>query len=173
MDSVGAPVDARELQITRLMNEHGRTLIRLCYLYLKDAALAEDAVQETFLKAFQALDGFRAEASEQTWLTRIAVNTCRDFLRTAWFRRIDRKIGFDQLKEPAHHPEMPDPTVSLEIMRLPVKQREVILLHYYQELPVKEMAQILKVPVGTIKSRLSRAREQLANTLEGWYFDED
>ena len=64
-----------------------QSLLRTCFAYLGDLSLAEDAVQETFLKAWKNLDRFRGEASEKTWLLRIAINTCKDVRRSAWFRR--------------------------------------------------------------------------------------
>ena len=60
-----------------------KSLLRMCYAYLGDMALSEDAVQETFLKAYRALDSFRGEAAEKTWLMRIAINTCKDMRRSA------------------------------------------------------------------------------------------
>ena len=63
-------------------------LLRICFLYLQDRGLAEDAVQETFLKAYRALQRYREKCSPRTWLTRIAINTCKDYRRTFWFRRV-------------------------------------------------------------------------------------
>lgn len=172
MDFAEVPCSSNEEIIARLMKTHGSALLRLCYLYLKDLALAEDAVSETFLKAYKNLDGFQQKSSEKTWLTRIAVNTCKDCLRTSWFRRIDRRITLQQLPEPAMEQQFQDDTVIKEIMALPRKYKEVILLRYYQQLEVKDIALTLGVPEGTVKSRLSRAKERLYQTLERWYFDE-
>lgn len=173
MDFAEVPCKVREERITRIMAQHGRELKRMCYVYLKDLALAEDAVQDTFLKAYRALDGFREESSEKTWLMRIAVNTCKDYLRGAWFRRVDRRVSLDELPEEGHNPQMPDPTVAQAIMSLPARYREVILLRYYQEMEITDIADVLHIPGGTVKSRLSRAREKLAKQLERWYFDEE
>ena len=82
-------MDARktaEEQIRRLMESYGTAMLRMCYLSLQDVMLAEDAVQDSFLKAYQKWDTFRGECSEKTWLMRIAINTCRDYRRRAWFR---------------------------------------------------------------------------------------
>ena len=68
-------MESRQIRLTRLVKAHQGLLLRICYVKLADAELARDAVQETFLKAFRALDDFRGEASERTWLIRIAVNT--------------------------------------------------------------------------------------------------
>lgn len=167
------PCKDREERITRIMTEYGRELKRMCYMYLGDRSLAEDAVQETFLKAYKALESFRDESSEKTWLMRIAINTCKDQLRTAWFRRVDRRVSLDAMPEQSHHPEMPDPTVMTAIMALSRKHRELILLRYYQEMDIAEIAQALGIPEGTVKSRLSRAKKKLYQTLERWYFDEE
>ena len=87
-------------------------LLRTCYLLLRDTALAEDAVQETFLKAWRAKDGYRREAGEKTWLMRIAVNTCRDMLRGGWFRRVDRKVDMADLPEATVSFTEPDDTLT-------------------------------------------------------------
>ncbi len=173
MDFAAVPCKVREERITRLMERHGRELKRLCFLYLKDLSLAEDAAQETFLKAYKALDSFRGESSEKTWLTRIAVNVCRDMQRSAWWRHVDRKVALESLPEPSDPPETPDPTVMGEIMALSTRHREVILLRYYQEMEIADIATALSIPEGTVKSRLGRAREKLAKKLERWYFDEE
>ena len=73
-----SPDAQKEMHLEQLMNQYGDSLLRLCYLYLKDAALAQDAVQDTFVKAWKKLDTFEGRSSEKTWLCRIAVNTCRD-----------------------------------------------------------------------------------------------
>ena len=76
------------------------TRLRCCAVaisYFGDRGLAEDAVQETYLKAYQHWADFRAESSEKTWLFRIAINTCRDIRRSAWFRHRDRRLTPDML----------------------------------------------------------------------------
>lgn len=86
------PCRDEEEKLESLMATYGTQVKRLCCLYLRDASLAEDAAQETFIKAWRSLASFRGESSERTWLMRIAVNTCRDALRTSWFRRLDRAL---------------------------------------------------------------------------------
>lgn len=72
----------------------------MCCMYLRDMNMAEDAVQETFLKAYNALSSFRGDSSEKTWLYRIAVNVCNDMRRNAWYRFIDKRIDLDRLQIP-------------------------------------------------------------------------
>lgn len=79
----------RDLWLEQAMARWEVPLLRTCYLLLKDTALAEDALQETFIKAWRSYGNYRGEASEKTWLMRIAVNSCRDMLRGRWFRHMD------------------------------------------------------------------------------------
>ena len=77
-----------EQTLVRLMTAYGTDIKRLCLCLLNDSFLAEDAAQETFVKAWRNLPGFRQECSEKTWLCRIAVNTCRSMQRGFWFRSV-------------------------------------------------------------------------------------
>ena len=171
-------MNEQEMQLTELYHRYGIELQRLCYLYLKDYHLSEDAVSETFLRAWGKLPGFRGQASMKTWLTRIAINVCRNRLRSPAYR--ERSI--EELTEAGNISEglrscRPEETeerlwVSGEIMALPVKYREVILLYYYQELTVKEIARLLHVPASTVGGRLKRAKAMLRSRLKEGYFDE-
>ena len=158
--------------LDRLMEEYGSSLLRMCALILKDADLAQDAVQETFIKAYRRFDNYRGDCSEKTWLTAIAVNTCRDMLRTAWFRHQSR-IDMNSLPERTADFTFPDNTVLTEVMRLPVKYREVVLLRYYEGLKLKEVASALRLSDGKVRSRLNKANSILRERLKGWYYDEE
>lgn len=162
----------RRVELERLMIQYGDALFRMCFLHLRDEALAEDAVQETFLKAYRRLDSFRGECRELTWLTGIAINVCRDFLRTVWLRRVDRSVDISLLPECAQADEYHDPTALTEVMHLPARLREVILLRYYQELSLKETADALKLGISTVKQRQKRANDILRERLKEWYYEE-
>ena len=163
------PDDAPNLErrLEALVERYQTSLLRTCFLYLGDAALAEDAVQETFLKAYRALPGFRGDSSEKTWLMRIAVNTCRDLTRTAWFRHVDGHITPDMLPEAAAPPDPEAFDLLTDVMRLPVKQREVVLLYYYQGMEVREVAKALGITKSSVSGRLKSARDNLRRLLEG------
>jgi RNA polymerase sigma-70 factor (ECF subfamily) len=163
------PDNTRELE--RMMDEYGARLLRLCFLRLQDVHLAEDALQDTFVKAWQAYPAFRHDSSEITWLTAIAINCCRSIKRKAWHRLVDLKTPLSMLPEASVPFEPYDDTVTRAVMALPGRDQEVILLHYYQGLPVKDIAQILSVPLSTVTSRLIRARKKLKKSLERWYQD--
>ncbi|MBQ3668419.1 MAG: sigma-70 family RNA polymerase sigma factor [Clostridia bacterium] len=154
------------------MEQYGSSLLRMSALYLKDADLAQDAVQETFIKAYRHLNDYRSESSEKTWLTSICVNTCRDMLRTAWFRHQSR-VNINTLPERPADFAFPDNTVLTEVTRLPVKYREVVLLRYYEGLKLKEVASALRLSEGKVRSRLNKANGILRERLKGWYYDEE
>ena len=142
-------------------------LLRLCILYLHDEELAKDAVQETFIKAYRNLDGFRAEASEKTWLTRIAVNTCKNVYRSGWFRHVDRSVTLDMIAEKFASPNDEDNALTEAIMRLPFKLREAALLCWLQGMTYEEAADALGISRQAVGSRLNRARRKLRFALEG------
>jgi len=159
-------------QFTDLVNTYQLSLLRMCCLRLGDAELAKDAVQETFLKAYKALPSFRGECSLQSWLMRIAINTCRDMQRSWWHRHVNRNVIPEEMKA-ACEPVSDDAiTVSQAIAALPVKLREVVLLYYYQNMQLDEIAQTLLISPSSVSGRLKRARNKLRIALKGVYFDE-
>lgn len=161
------PSRTPEEKITRLVEIYQLPLLRLCFAYLHDRHLAEDAVQETFLKAYRGMDAFRGEASEKTWLSRIAVNQCRDLKKSGWFRHTDRRVTLDMLPQPADRPSEKDDALTLAVMALPVRLRETVLLYYFQDMTTVEIAQTLRVSQQAVSSRLMRARKRLRAALEG------
>lgn len=148
----------------RLMNEYGDSIFRTCFLYLKDYHLAEDAAQETFISAVQAYDSFKFQSSEKTWLTRIAINKCKNIMSTRWFRtlRIDIQKCFNVAdgKNTIEKIVTKD-SVSNAIMKLNNEDREIIILYYYQELTIKEIAFVLNKKENTVIQQLYRARNKL------------
>lgn len=173
MNSVEVPdrVILSEMELERLIEQYGDGLLRICLLYLKDYGLAEDAVQETFLRAYRSWHKFEGRSSEKTWLTAIAINVCRTALRAPWRRRTVGEEALMLLK--AEDPSMPDPTVARAVMRLPRDQRVAVILFYVQEMKIREIAQTLEIPQATVSSRLGRARRKLRAELKEWYFNEE
>ena len=157
MGIVMGPDNVREETLRRMMTRYKNDLMRMCVAYLKDAALAEDAVQETFVKAYKALDTFRGDSSEKTWLIRIQ--------RDRWFRFVDRSVAADTL--PIQSASDEDRALMEAVMSLPHKYKEVVLLYYYQGLNLMEISEALGVAASTISTRLKKAREKLRRELEG------
>ena len=167
MEAVKDPDSRRDQTIERLITQHQTSLLRLCSVQLQDQALAADAVPEKFLKAYQGFDSFRGDSSEKTWLTRIAVNTCRDFQRGGWFKHTDRRVTPDMLPVGTVQPDTEDLDLSLAVMKLPRKTREAILLYYYQDMSTEEIAETLGIAQSSVSNRLRRGREKLRKLLEG------
>ena len=153
--------------LLRLMTEYEVPILRMCCVYLRDEQLAADAVQETFLKAYLALEGFRGESSEKTWLIRIAVNVCHSMRRTGWMRFIDRRVTLDKLPEPTINADYSLTELTLDVMRLPQKLLDVVLLHDYQGFTTREIGQMLGIPYQTVISRLKKAHTILQLELRG------
>ena len=157
-----------------LIHRYGDSLLRLCTLYLRDPYLAEDAVQDTYLKVWRHYQGFEGRASEKTWITRIAINTCKSYLASAWRQRVEMTEVTQVLEEGLQKSsgdrdayEKLNNTMDLmkEIMKLKDKYRLAILLYYYQELPVPEIARIMGRQPSTVFTLLKRGREQLEKKL--------
>ncbi|MBQ4552110.1 MAG: sigma-70 family RNA polymerase sigma factor [Clostridia bacterium] len=165
MTSVKGP-DKKEEIIERMITQYQLPLLRMCILYLHDEHLAKDAVQETFIKAYRNLDHFHSEASEKTWLTRIAINTCKDMYRSSWFKHIDRSVTMDHLMQQPAPQIQSDIDLTAEIMRLPLKMREVALLCWLQGITQEEAADMLGITRQAVGNRLNRARQKLRFAME-------
>jgi RNA polymerase sigma-70 factor (ECF subfamily) len=151
-----------------LMERYGDDIYRTAYLLLRDAHHAEDAAQDTFLTAYEKIGQFRGEGSLKSWLVKIAVNHCRRRMRRAsWKKLLFRDILENEAVSPQNLAEEAGMRLSLArlIQRLPYKYREVIVLCYYQEMSVEEMAEHLGEKPGTVKSKLHRGRQLLKRAM--------
>ena len=170
MEVVKDPDNSRDQVLVQMVNQYQGMLLRMCYVYLQDMELAKDVTQETFLKAYRAMGSFRRDCSEKSWLIQIAINTCRDMKRSAWFRHTDRRITPEDLPEAVIMPHDEDKLdVMCGIMKLPPKLKEVIMLYYWQEMNVREIAQSLGIAQSTVSNRLKHARDKLHDVLERRY----
>jgi RNA polymerase sigma-70 factor (ECF subfamily) len=155
-----------------IVRKYQDRIYNLCRYMLQDPENAQDAAQDVFLKAYKALKDFRPESSLYTWIYRIAVTTCLDY------RRKSRRETFrtEPLSEdlPSVEPlpeelyesgEIPD-SIQLALQKLPEKLKAAIVLREIEELSYEEIAEVLHTSPGTVKSRISRAREQLRDLLK-------
>lgn len=172
MLTVLVPNSEVEEVIEHLMMTYGTYILRLCYVSLNDRELAEEAAQDCFVKAYKAWPAFRNDSSEKTWLSTIAVNTCRDYRRRRWFKARSMQVSLDDIPEPSVPFQELDDTLTRAVMKLPYRYRETILLHYYQDLPVSDIAAILNLKPASVYSRLRRAQQMLKPMLERWYHNE-
>lgn len=158
-------MDEKEQQLIFLVESCQRSIYKTCCFYLNDHALAEDAMQETFLKAYRRLDQFKNQSSAKTWLMRIAINTCKDILKSAWYRHTDHRTSFDALPEQGAWDQEAD-TLYQRICTLPFRERDIILLYYYQDMTLEEIGKVLRVTPSCVSRKLKRARSLLREILE-------
>ena len=156
-----ADIDSRESVLSRWFDAYGTDVLRLCCFYLGSRADAEDAAQETFLKAWKHMERFqrRNQCAPKTWLMKIACNTCRDHQRKA-FRKYETPSDDFSVFDRA---SAEDRELILDIKSLPEKYRAVILLFYLQRMTMRETASILRVSPATVSRRLEKAKQMLKN----------
>ena len=165
-----------------LVIKYQRRLARLLSQFIRDAAEVEDVTQETFIKAYRALPSFRGESAFYTWLYRIGINTAKNFLVTQGRRApTTTSNGFDNedaenFEEGSQLREMNTPeselmskqiaqTVNQTLQELPEELRTAITLREIEGLSYEEIADIMNCPIGTVRSRIFRAREAIAEKL--------
>ncbi|WP_438318667.1 sigma-70 family RNA polymerase sigma factor [Sporosarcina sp. FA9] len=160
-------------QIEELMTRYGEEIKRLAYTYVKDHAAAEDITQEIFLTVYLKLDSFTKKSSIRSWIYSIAINKCKDYLRSWHVRKISVRENIKDVlaakwtrPDEELHAKMESAQLVDEVLRLPIKYREVILLHYYRELSIREISAILAIGESTVKVRLHRGREKLRKPME-------
>ncbi len=145
------------------VTEHGRRMFRAARAVLDSDADAEDAVSQAVLQAWQSLDGLKNREAVRPWLVKIAVNCAY-----AQRRRQGGVVYLDDLpQEPAARETICHDGLWEAVCALPAERRTVVVLFYYEGLRVDEIARLLGAPQGTVKSRLSRARAQLKEMLQG------
>lgn len=152
---------------------YGNDVLRTAYLYVKDYSTAEDIFQEVFLKVNEKKSTFREESSIRTWIFRITINCCKDYLKSAYYRRVnvieeipETVTNYEEIEEQILKKEETKRIRTLLLM-LPNKYREVLICIYYAQLSMKETAVCLHISEGTVKSRLSRAKNKMKKLLEG------
>jgi len=152
-----------------LMRAHEDRVFGICLRMLRDREAALDVTQETFLTVFRKADRYKAEAAFSTWLYRVTMNACYDYLRRTKRRRASAlPEGFDPADPRAGDPlESAEvrPDIEAALSEIPEEFRAAIVLVDLQGLAIDQTAEILGVPPGTIKSRLYRGRRQLAAIL--------
>jgi len=163
-----------------LVLRYQHKIIQLISRYIKDSGEAQDIAQESFIKAYRALPRFRGDSAFYTWLYRIAINTAKNHLVARSRRPSDNEIdvqdaeqfeGADRLKEqatPEHlllSDEIAD-TIKLAIEELPEELRTAISLREFEGMSYEEIAQTMVCPVGTVRSRIFRAREAIDKKLK-------
>ncbi|WP_224753897.1 RNA polymerase sigma factor [Paenibacillus terricola] len=156
----------RSAVLDELMKAYGRDVWNYALFLTRSRELADDIAQDVFVKVYEKLYSYRGESSVRTWLLAITRNTALDAMRSSWLRRV--MLLPQRLLTTDIHPSAEREALDRELVHeswsivldLPAKLREVLLLSAHHGLQMKEIAQMLGVSEGTVKSRLFRAREQ-------------
>ena len=163
----------KDVMIDEMMNRYGQEVLQLVFSYVNNRSIAEDLTQDIFVKCYNGLHTYRGKSKLRTWLWRIAINHCKDFLKS-WYNKnvvitedepLTNTTKKEMVEQTVIQREADDQLISA-IMMLPIKYREVIYLYYYEELPIKEIAVLTEVGDNTVKTRLRRAKGLLKERLE-------
>jgi RNA polymerase sigma-70 factor, ECF subfamily len=147
--------------VEELFDEHWLIAWRAAYAVTRRSDLADDAAQDAFVNAIRSLDGFDRRRPFAPWIAKIAVNRARDLLRA------ERRHTVARLEETMEAPERVDASdLLLAIASLPREQREALVLHHVLGFSLREVAEIVSAPEGTVASRLGRAVAQIRQTRE-------
>ena len=151
-------------ELESVVERYSAPLYRLAFSYCANRPDAEDVVQETFYEYLRRKPSFSAEAQRRSWLMTVAANRCRDLFRSAWRRRVVPLEAAANVAaaEPEAYPE-----VAEALARLAPGDRAAVYLFYYEQLPTKEIASILRMTDSAVRKRLSRARRELQTLLGG------
>jgi RNA polymerase sigma-70 factor (ECF subfamily) len=164
--------DDPETILQHLMEAYGQDVWQYAYTIVKRSEAADDIAQDVFLKAYRQLYAFRGDSSVKTWLLSITRNTSLNYLKSAFIRKVTL-FGFREPRtiQRSAEQEALDKLSVDEIWRtvlaLPGKYREVIILDAHYRLSIREIASMLNVSEGTVKSRLHRARAKAERMLQG------
>lgn len=150
-----------------LINKYGNQLLRTCFLMIRDEKLAEDIVQETFIRVFKYVKGFKGDSSLYTWIYRISQNILKDKMKSKFMESPYEDYHMD----PDNPEDLTIDKIDKEILRSELDKldfiyKQVLVLFYYEDQSIKEICEILETKEGTIKSRLSRGRRILKLALE-------
>jgi len=177
LDLINSFKNGEESAFEGLVLKYQDRIYNLCRHMLGDPHDADDAAQETFIKAYKNLKTFRPEASLYTWLYRIAVNTCIDHKRRPFFESLFKRSYEGEDFAIEQESALPSPerlyeakqtgvAIQLALKKLSDKLRTVIVLKEIEGLSYEEISDVLDVSIGTVKSRISRAREELKGLLK-------
>ncbi|AMK78644.1 MULTISPECIES: RNA polymerase sigma factor RpoE [Methylomonas] len=162
-----------------LVIKYQHKIVHLVNRYVKDPSEAQDVAQDTFIKAYRALGDFRGESAFYTWLYRIAINTAKNYLLSRSRRHFDYEIDVQDAEQVENAPQLKDietpenllmneqivAVIKSAIERLPEEMRIAITLREFEGMSYEEIAEAMDCPIGTVRSRIFRAREAIDQKL--------
>ena len=153
----------KEQYMNNIIEKYSNMVYRLAIARTKNKEDAEDVFQDVFLKLSKKLPDFQDETHEKAWLIRVTINLTNNLFQFAHYKRTV------PLEEDLKFEDKDMSNVYFQVLNLPMKYRTIIHLFYYEGFSIKEIASILHTNENTVKTRLSRAREQLKHKLEGGF----
>ncbi len=149
-----------------LIDTYGEKLLRLAYMVVGDKQVAEDVVQESFLALYKNLHNFRGESRLGTWLSRITLNKAKNKVRPKILQKISylweiKAIDTAPLPQDSYERKESQAIVKEILFSLPLKYRNTLYLYYYEEMKIKDIAQVLDISQSGVKARLQRGKEQM------------
>lgn len=163
--------DDHKALLNELMTAYGKEVWNYAFSITRKWDMADDITQEVFIKVFRNMHAFRRDASVKTWLLTITRNTAIDFKRSAFLRKVTLTDSYEDRgsRQSAEH-EVMEQWAAHDlwklVLQLPTKYREAIILFAHYQLSLKEIAEVLGVSEGTVKSRMFHARQKLAKMKE-------
>jgi RNA polymerase sigma factor (sigma-70 family) len=157
--------------LKELMFQYTEPLICLAYCYVRDLQAAEDIVQEVFIKFYYKQNHYEERGEVKAFLSKMTVNKSKDYLKSWAYRKVQLQ---NKLSSPAAKRDLDElvrkdeqAIIGEAILELPLKQREVLIYFYFNEITITEIAHILSIPESTVKTRLRRGKDLLRNQLKG------
>lgn len=162
-----------------LVIKYQHKIVHLVNRYVKDPSEAQDVAQDTFIKAYKALGDFRGDSAFYTWLYRIAINTAKNYLLSRSRRHSDYEVDMQDAEQVENAPQLKDietpehqlmneqiiGVIKSAIERLPEEMRIAITLREFEGMSYEEIAEAMDCPIGTVRSRIFRAREAIDEKL--------
>lgn len=165
-------IENKEALIDEIMIKYGQEILQLVYSYVKHQETAEDLTQDIFVKCYHALHTYKGKSSFRTWLWRIAINHCKDFLKSWYNNKVviteNESVIWGRAKENIEQTVIQneeEQVLAAAVMHLPIKYREVIYLFYFEEMTIKEISAVIEAKENTVKTRLRKAKELLKERL--------
>ncbi|SFK59759.1 RNA polymerase sigma-70 factor, ECF subfamily [Halobacillus dabanensis] len=161
----------RDEAIEYIMDHYGESLKRTIFTYVKNHHTTDDLFQEVLILIYRKWERFNGESHIKTWVMRIAINRCKDYLRSPLHRIKIAKDKWLEQKDPHYtdqrviQKEQWD-EIANAILDLPVKYREVMILTFQQDMTQKQIAELMDIPLSTIKTRMQRARQLLRKKMD-------
>ncbi|PFG05214.1 sigma-70 family RNA polymerase sigma factor [Bacillus sp. es.034] len=163
----------RDYILDQAMGDYGDELVRLAYTYVKEEHMAKDLAQNAFVKCYNQLEHFRKESELRTWLYRITINECKDYLKS-WKCKKVQLVHYihenTQKYQKSLDQKVVQDSVNQEIKKivysLPTKYKEIIYLYYYLSMTIDEISEVTGVNANTVKTRLRRGKKVLKPMME-------